>query len=399
MGTRSKGGRQPWCRLKVTVDFPHLRALLLCFPLAILGLAAQAQSPSAHPAQQKGALVTGKGHSTAPASLSKTTLLLPPAFAGAPREGGVVTEPTPADADQAHAAVLKEDGLTESNVARYGGAGAGSSQVEVLRFGDATGAFAAFTFYRDPAMRPEALGDNAAAGPGVFLVQKHNVLVRVTGASGNQAGLRSAVAELVASLRTVSGPEAVLPILPSLLPPGGLQKQTVHYAIGPAGYNGPIPASAIDFRRDAEAVTAAYRLASGKPATLTLIMLPTPQIANAALQAIHALPAGALHVAVRRSGPLAAVVSGEGIPQADAERLLGKIHYAADITLDQPQGYTSEVAKAAKLLLGIGYLTVFLAIAAVVIAVFLGAGRVLVRRMRGKPASSLNDEDFISLKL
>ena len=67
--------------------------------------------------------------------------------------------------------------------------------------------------------------------------------------------------------------------------------------------------------------------------------------------------------------------------------------------MDQPQGYTSEVAKAAKLLLGIGYLTVFLAIAALVIAVFFGAGRVLVRKLRGKPASSVSDDEFITLKL
>jgi hypothetical protein len=35
----------------------------------------------------------------------------------------------------------------------------------------------------------------------------------------------------------------------------------------------------------------------------------------------------------------------------------------------------------------------------VLLALFLGGGRVLIRRLRGKPASSLNDDDFISLKL
>ena len=376
------------------------RALTLTLLFAFLPVAAQPQAGSASPAKQRGAILGGSQTSTVPGTPKRPVELLPPAFAGAPRGGSAIVEPTAAGADAAHAAVLKEDGLTEARLARYGGPGAASSEVEVFQFGDATGAFAAFTFYREPGMRPQALGDNAAASPTQFLVQKHNFLVTVrTSGAREGTALRSAVAALVQGLPTVRGPEAVLPSLPGLLPPGGLQKETVHYAIGPAGYNGPIPASAIDFRRDAEVVTAAYHAPSGKLAVLTLVMLPTPQIAGAALHAMQALPAGSLHVAARRSGPLVGVVSGDSISEAEAQRLLGAIHYTADVTLDQPQGYTSEVARAAKLLLGIGYLTVFLAVAAIVIAVFLGAGRVLVRRMRGKPDSSLNDDDFITLKL
>ncbi len=368
--------------------------LLLLLALAPLPLRAQRKSG---PGIQQPASAPNQ---TADAS-RKPAALLPPAFAGNPREGDIVIQPTPSDADAAHAAVLKEDGLVEASTARYGGAGASAWAVEVLRFGDATGAFAAFTSYRDPAMHPETLGDNAAANANLFLVQRNAALVTVrkTGTAGDATQLRSAVEALVQALPKVGGPEAALPTLPGLLPADGLQKQTLHYAIGPAGYSGPIPVSAIDFSRDAEAATASYRLRSGKTGTLTLIMLPTPQIAGAELRAITALSDPSLHMGTRRSGPLVGVVSGAGVSQADAQRLLNEIHYVADLTLDQPQGYTSEVAKAAKLLLGIGYLTLFLAIAAVVIAVFLGGGRVMIRRMRGKPDSSLNDDDFITLKL
>ncbi len=271
----------------------------------------------------------------------------------------------------------------------------------MFHFHDAPGAFSAFTFYRDPNMHPEAVGDNAASGQGVFLAQKGTALVRVAAASpaGDPQQLRTAVTAVVQTIPVTGGPESVLPTLPSLLPAEGLQKQTVHYAIGPAAYHGPIPAGAIDFSRDGEAATASYRMHGGEPGTLTLLTFPTPQIAGAALRTIAALPDASLHVATLRTGPVVGVVSGQNVPQADANRLLNQIHYVADVTLNQPQGYVSEVAKAAKLLLGIGYIVIFLAIAAVVVAVFFGAGRVLIRRLQGKPASSVSDDEYITLKL
>ena len=44
-------------------------------------------------------------------------------------------------------------------------------------------------------------------------------------------------------------------------------------------------------------------------------------------------------------------------------------------------------------------LTGILGASSLLLGVFLGGGRAVVRRLRGKPVSSLNDEDFISLKL
>ncbi len=292
----------------------------------------------------------------------------------------------------------------QSSVARYAGTGPAVWTVQVIRFGDATGAYSAFTFYRDPGMDTEAVGENAAANASVFLVRSAASLVIARGAdpgvgAGDARTLKFAMQALVQNLPKLQGPDAIAPALPGLMPPEGLEERSLHYAVGPGSYNGPIPVSVIDFNRSAEAATAYYHLGGGASATLTLLMLPTPQIAGSALRAILALPDSSLHVASRRSGPLVGVVSGSGVTAAEAQRLLGQIHYVADITLDQPQGYTSEVAKTAKLLLGIAYLTGILAVAAVLLAAFLGGGRVLVRRMRGKPDSSLNDDDFISLKL
>ncbi len=341
--------------------------------------------------------------STAPMKPQIAKALLPPDFAGEPREGDIVIEPSPAGADAAHAAVLKEDGFIQSDTAKYVGAGGAGWTVQVMRFGDATGAFSAFTFYRDPAMRTQKIGDEAASSGTSFIVRAGAMLVRVVPANNlsrqDANGLLAGMQALVLSLPRVGGPDAMAPVLPGLLPAPGLARQTIHYAIGPAGYNGPLPARVIDFSRDAEAVTAQYRLIHGGTAALTLLMLPTPQIAGAQLRAVGALPDAALHVATHRTGPLVEVVSGNGVSQKDAQTLLSEVRYVSDVTIDQPQGYTSEVAKAAKLLLNIAILTGMLAIAAVSIALFLGFGRVWIRRLRGKPASSVLDDEFIRLKI
>ena len=60
---------------------------------------------------------------------------------------------------------------------------------------------------------------------------------------------------------------------------------------------------------------------------------------------------------------------------------------------------SNEVKKAAKMLVGIAYLTAILGAAALLLGTFLGGGRALWRIMRGKPASAVYEEDFISLNL
>ena len=328
--------------------------------------------------------------------------LLPAAFASLPREGDIVDIQSAAGADAAHAAVLQEDGFAGASQATYRGDEKNAWRVQVFRFEDATGAYSAFTFYRSPAMQRETVGDNAAAGRDLFLMRAGTnlVMVRPTTQTGASAStLSTAMKGLLGILPHVGGSEEIPPSLPTLLPVAQLDRQTLHYAIGPAGYNGPIPASTIDFRRDVEAMTAAYHLTSGRSASLTLLMAPTPQIAAAQAHAIAALPDSSLHVGVRRLGPLVGVVSGAGISPAEAGALLGEVHYKADVTIDQPGGYTSEVAKTAKLLIGIAELTGVIAFAAVFVGISFGAGRVFVRRLQGKPDSSVFDEEFISLKL
>ena len=383
---------------------------LLLLPLLAGSASAQQQARDGHPAAQA---LQKKSLQPASTPVAKPVPLLPVDFAGLPREGTIVIESSAAAVDAAAAPVLKEAGFVEADTAQYTASGAVGWKVQAIRFVDATGALSAFTFYRNPAMHSISVGDDAAANPSLFLARSGATLIVVQASGLAQAAtqaaaqpatqdatrLKPAMDALVAALPKARGPAAIPPILPGLLPTPGLQAMSMHYAIGPAAYNGALPVSAIDFSRDAEAATAHYRLHSGADATLTLLMFPTPQIAGAAVRSIAALPDATLHVATRRTGPLVGVVSGTGVAAADARQLLAQISYVSDLTMNQPEGYTSEVAKTARLLVSIAYITGFLGIAAVVVAAFLGFGRVLFRRLRGKPDSSMNDDSFITLKL
>jgi hypothetical protein len=207
------------------------------------------------------------------------------------------------------------------------------------------------------------------------------------------------------------------------LPQASLDGQTTHYALGPAGYagaGGVLPPDLIGFDLGAETVTANYTLRSG-PATLTIIDYPTPQIASAQESKIRGYikvgnQAGSqagnqaqqpwpkpladsdrASLEVRRSGPLVALVSGDAIPD-ESHKLIATVHYDADL-ISIPQPTQSEVAKTAKLLLGIVTLIVVGCSAALLLGFFLGGGRAIYRVAHGKPASAVYDEEFISLDL
>ena len=355
----------------------------------------------------------------APAPSKAAAPLLPPAFgewhlAAAPRTGA-----SPEAADSANAAVLREDGLTQFAAGTYRAADpkAPSVDVRAYRFADATGAFAAFTLYRRPGMRALHIGaksgpgngDNAAAdGPHVLLWDSATLLDCTL--SRDDAAAVGALSMLVAAMPRVGGSAAIPPPLPSYLPTESLEPGSVRYSIGPAAYavsGNPVPAEVIDFSRDAEVVTGTYRLRGGgaETGTMTLVMYPTPQLAINREHALNAFASGlnggkgpGPDFAVKRLGAMLAYTGGS-LSKAEADRLLGGIRYKTEVIINHPEGYVSEVAKAAKLLLGIGYLTGILGVGAVILALFLGAGRVLVRKLRGKPVSSMNDDDFISLKI
>jgi hypothetical protein len=321
-----------------------------------------------------------------------------------------------AHADPANAAALKEYSFTGATAATYKRDGE-TLKLRALRFHDASGAYGAYTFYRQSGWPREEIGTGATSDHNRVLFWVGNTVVD---ANFSHVGAMSAaeLRELASRLPLPEGGAALAPPILANLPKANLAGQTTHYALGPAGYTGGggvLPTELVGFDRGAEAVTANYTLRSG-PATLTIIDYPTPQLAAAqetrirsyidagkqAKQAQTAWPkplqdSDLTSLEVRRSGPLVALVSGDAIPE-ESHRLLATVHYEPNL-MSIPQPTESEVAKTGKLLMGIAGLVLIGVGAAILLGVFLGGFRALYRVARGKPASSVYDTEFISLHL
>jgi hypothetical protein len=341
--------------------------------------------------------------------------LLPADFAGWNLSAPAQESTAPETADAANAAVLKEYGFQQFASAHYAN-GDNKLNVRAIRFLDASGAFGAFTFYRQPGSIAEQIGRSAAWDGSHILFWNGATLVDATldhVTPMSAAELR----ELAKDLPQPPGSANVAPPLSGYLPRQDLATGLTHYSLGPQAYartGGVLPVSLVDFASSsAEAVTANYSTRDGN-GQVTLLMYPTPQLAAARLRDIDAfLKAGNTQatwpqalaesrlgsVFTRRSGPIVAVVSGS-LPAATAHKLLNQINYQADIVWNNPQGYISDGSKVARLILGIFALTGILGGAAILLGLFLGGGRALYRVLRGKPASAFQEEtEFIRLNL
>jgi hypothetical protein len=340
--------------------------------------------------------------------------LLPDAF-----DGWVETNPpkmivdaTQVDPD--NAAALKEYDFTQAQLANYKRNGETLS-LRALRFRDASGSYGAYSFYRQNGWPKEDIGAGAASNHNRVLFWVGDTVVDAN-FSHIEPMSGSELREVASRLPSPDGSRALAPPILSNLPQSSLDGQTTHYALGPAGYRGAggvLDPDLVGFDRGAEAVTSNYSLRSGV-ATLTIIDYPTPQMAAAQESKIRAyLKAGAqaqpawpkplqdsdpASLEVRRSGPLVAIVSGDAIPD-ESHKLLAMVHYEANlISIPQPGG-ESDVSKTSRLLLGIAGLVIIGASAAILLGFFLGGGRALYRMARGKPVSSVYEEEFIRIDL
>jgi hypothetical protein len=360
------------------------------------------------------ALSAGLVFARAPAKSPALPPILPPDFAGWHLASPATLAAAPEAADAANADLLKEDGFTEFSTATYT-RGGDKLSVRAIGFGDASGAYAAYTYYRRPGLPKQEVGYGGVFDGSHVLFWQGATVVDAT--FDHLTGMSAAeLRELAASLPRILGGSGVPPPLPGYLPQAGLDPQSTRYALGPIGYlrgGGVLPPSLVDFGRGAEVITAQY--ADGpNSGYLTLIDYPTPQLAADRLRALATfLAAGNTPAAQwstqlaqtppaalqsRRSGPLVAMTSGSFSAGA-ARKVLSDVHYSADVTWNHPQGYVSEVSKTARLFVGIVTLSAFLAGVALLLAIFFGGGRALYRRLRGKPASTVADAEFISLHL
>jgi hypothetical protein len=371
------------------------------------GLRARAQQKS--PAKTTTPMMVTTGSPTA----TKESPLLPEAFAGWESSEKLKAVADPAELDRSNVAALKEYGCTGGMVADYKRSDETLS-VKAFTFQDVSGAYGAYSFYRQNGWPKAEIGAGATSNKNRVLFWKGSTVVDAT---FSRVGPMSAaeLRELAKTLPTPQGNRALQPPLLAMLPQKAMDKQTMHFAQGPAGYEGSggvLPPQLVRFDEDAEAVTANYSLSSG-PATLTLIDYPTPQMAEAQTKLIRdyikqggkAQPpfpkplqdSDQVSLEVIRSGPIVALVSGDAIPD-ESHKLLAQVHYTADLT-NMPQARESEISKTSKFLMGVASLVIIGSSAAILLGFFLGGGRALYRLARGKPVSSVYETEFIRLNL
>jgi hypothetical protein len=347
-----------------------------------------AKTDSAKPAP----MMVGTGSPAA----AKDRPVLPEAFAGwvATDKPKVVTDA--AELDSANAAALKEYGNQGGMIASYKRSDE-TLTVKTLSFQDVSGAYGAYSFYRQNGWPKAEIGTGGTSDKNRVLFWKGGTVVDAT---FSKVGPMSA---------------SELRALAKDLPKDALDKQTTHFAQGPSGYagcGGVLPPELVGFDRDAETVTANYSLTSGL-AVLTLIDYPTPQMAEAQYKKIHdyikagsgAQPAfpkplqdsDQASLEVLRSGPIVALMSGDAVPD-ESHKLLAQVHYSAELT-QMTQAKDNEIVKTGQFLMGVAMLVIVGCSAAVLLGFFLGGGRALYRVARGRPVSSVYEVEFIRLHL
>jgi hypothetical protein len=314
------------------------------------------------------------------------TPLLPESLRGGPDHDAGTGAPSWIGAD---GSVLMEDGLRryerggpQSPVA---GGTASSGTVTVYQFEDATGAAAAYDYLRKSAPT----------------VVRSGVSVVVANLKLNSGSSEALLRTVEVGLPKVGGPKGMSPLLPTYLPMKGLEKGSERYALGPVGYKamgGVLPAEIIGFDKAAEVVTAKYE---GK-GTLTMLLYPTPQIAGDHGRQIEAEMnqegAAAGTVKLRREGPLVLLTTGAW-NATEAQKLVEGIHLRSEVTWNKPvpPEFHAEIRKTVSLLTSILVFCGLGALAAVILALFLGGGRAAIRVLQGKPAAT--EPEFLRIDL
>jgi hypothetical protein len=332
-----------------------------------------------------GALLCGQEAKTTLALLP--TPLLPDSLRSGPDHDAGSGAPSWSGAD---GPILIEDGIkryergsTVSPVA-HGTVPAGT--VTVYQFDDATGAYSAYSYLKKSAVDRVMLS-------GVSVVVSNLKLYPESAAA--------LLKTVQVGLPKIGGTKGLSPLLPTYLPAKGLQRETVRYALGPAGYQAMgavVPAEIVGFDKAAEVVTAKYE---GK-GTLTLLLYPTPQIAGDHGRQIEAemnrQGAAAGTVKLRREGPLVLLTTGAWKP-GEAQALVENIHLRNELTWNKPMPpeFHSEVRKTVSLLTSILVFCGLGALAAVILALFFGGGRAAIRVLQGKPAAT--EPEFLRIDL
>jgi len=326
-------------------------------------------------------------------------------------QGSVQTSTDPAAADPTNAGVLKEYNFSDLASATYTRDDGRTVKIRAARFADASGAFGAYTFYLQPQMTREKIGDEAASLGDRVLFYRGHILIdahfsKESPMSGEQ------LRELAGTLPRPGGNSGNLPTFIAFLPQRGYVPNTQKYAMGPvalAAFEAPVSADLVDFGASSEVSLARYSTSSGE-ATLTLISYPTPQIAAEHLRRIDAAhqlaqpQAGVSTVESagsffdKRTGPIIAIATG-GVSDNDAKSLLGMVNYEASVTWNTPTD-NKEVRDLYLLIRNVVILCAVLGGLAIVAGVAFGGIRILAKRLfPDKVFDRPEQMEFISLHL
>ncbi len=337
--------------------------------------------------------------------------ILPQSFSGWQMQGKGKTSTDVAVADPANASILKEYGFQDMETATYVRDDGRKLSIKAARFADASGTFGAYTFYYQPEMNREEIGDQGASFNQRILFYRGNILVdavfdRVTAMSA--AELR----ELAGFLPRGAGNAGNLPPVLAYMPRRNYIANTEKYIEGPLAFaqiSAPVSANLVDFSKGTEVVLGKYKVAGGE-ATLMVISYPTPQIAAAHMKAIDASqvntqqsPGVAPIVDVgpffdKRSGPLLAIASGPLSP-SEARSLLSSVSYDADVTWNQ-NTFFDKKNNIGNLLVNVILLCGILVGLMLIAGMAFGGLRIAIRRLfPGKIIDRPEQVEFISLHL
>jgi hypothetical protein len=337
---------------------------------------------------------------------------LPAQFGGWHLKDAVTKSTDPAVADEANGPVLKEYGFQRFEKATYTRDDGRQLAIKAAIFGDASGAYGAFTFYKTPAMLNEKIGSQASSLNNRVLFYEGNILVD---AVFDKLSVMSAaeLRELAGVLPKASGNSGNLPSLPTYLPKESYEKNTAKYVLGPVTLDrvgAPLPTSMVDFKSGAEVVVAKYEVAAGE-ASFMLIEYPTPQLAAERLKQIDAAhqPGQAAQPGTppvvdigpffaKRSGPIIVIAAGP-LSQNEQKALLSSVNYEANVTWNE-NTYLSKKDNLANLLFNVIVLCAIVVGLALVAGLAFGGFRIMMKRVfPDRVFDRPEDMEIISLHL
>jgi hypothetical protein len=354
--------------------------------------------------------LVGISYATSSDTAAAAPPILPKQFAGWQIQGAPVASKDVNSADPTNAALLKEYGFTDFESATYKSDDGRTLKIRAARFTDASGAFGAYSFYLQPEMAREEIGDQGASLNQRVLFYRGHIVVDAVFSQltvMSPAGLR----ELAGVLPRPGGNAGNLPPILAFMPHHGYAANTEKYAEGPlalGAIDSPLPANLVDFSASPEVALGQYSTPSGA-ATLMLIEYPTPALAAEHLRRIDAArnstqpAAGAAAENLgpffdKRTGPIVAIAAGP-LSQSDARTLLGAVNWDASVTWNE-NTYFDKKNNIANLLVNIILLCIIGGAITLATGLAFGGLRVFLRRYFPGPVFGHADQtEFISLDL